>query len=142
MNIDYLLQHWESGAIKMFVTACGLRLRRRWPELFAKGAYIPLEAQGEQASRIVAFARRLDTRMVITVVPRLVASARGWEQTFLRLPTGLVPAQLFNVLTQTSVFPHASGSGYTLKMTDLLARCPVGLFTASLKADGTKRSAE
>jgi maltooligosyltrehalose synthase len=55
------------------ITACGLRLRHSWPDVFAQGAYLPLEATGEMANHVVAVARHLRGHVIIAIVPRLVA---------------------------------------------------------------------
>ncbi|HYL51497.1 MAG TPA: malto-oligosyltrehalose synthase [Acidimicrobiia bacterium] len=61
------LDDWRSGAVKLHVTAAGLRLRRAHRELFAHGAYIPLETP----DTVLAFARRLGSEWAVAVAPRL-----------------------------------------------------------------------
>ena len=68
-----LLRDWRSGRIKQHVVARTLALRRRLPELFSQGEYLPLTLQGAQAERIVAFARRRPQAAALVIVPRLVA---------------------------------------------------------------------
>ena len=67
-----LLSHWPDARIKMFVTACALRWRRRDPILFLEGLYQPLRAEGAEAAHVIAFMRRLEDRTLIAVVPRLM----------------------------------------------------------------------
>ena len=67
-----LLADWKTGAVKLFVTAQGLGLRKRNPGLFLEGQYVPLTATGPAAANIVAFARTLQGKVVVAVTPRLV----------------------------------------------------------------------
>ena len=64
---DELLRDWRSGAVKMQVTASGLRARRRHRDLFVRGAYVPLDAP----SGIFAFARQLGDAWAVAIAPRL-----------------------------------------------------------------------
>ncbi len=94
--VNDLVEHWEDGRIKLYVTSRGLRLRRRLSDLFQRGDYLPLRVDGERADRLVAFARRLGERWVVAMVPRLVtpmaerapdlAGERAWADTFIEVP--------------------------------------------------------
>src|SRR5262249_31371274 len=42
-DVEALLADWRDGAIKLLLTAAGLRLRRAMPEVFLDGAYLPLD---------------------------------------------------------------------------------------------------
>jgi len=64
---------WQDGCIKMFVTKEGLQARKANPELFGRGSYKPLFAQGPRASNLCAFSRAASGKLLIAVVPRLVA---------------------------------------------------------------------
>jgi (1->4)-alpha-D-glucan 1-alpha-D-glucosylmutase len=64
---DELLRDWRSGAVKMHVTASGLRARRRHRDLFVRGAYVPLAAP----PGIFAFARQLGDAWAVAIAPRL-----------------------------------------------------------------------
>lgn len=73
VQLTEMLDHWQDGRIKLLITACGLRLRRQWPDVFAQGAYLPLEATGEMANHVVAVARHHQGFVILAIVPRLVA---------------------------------------------------------------------
>ncbi|TVR61638.1 MAG: malto-oligosyltrehalose synthase [Spirochaetaceae bacterium] len=84
------LARWIDAVPKHMVVAAALRVRRRLPDVFAAGEYIPLETSGRHAERIVAFARSLDGVSVVTVAPRLVEPLvtrtgeplpEGWDDT-------------------------------------------------------------
>jgi (1->4)-alpha-D-glucan 1-alpha-D-glucosylmutase len=91
-----LCRSWRTGAIKMFVTAAGLRARRARPALFQRGSYVPLEPGGARARHLVAFARELDGDWLVCAVPRLPATLgsgmpigrRPWRDTSIALPDG------------------------------------------------------
>jgi len=75
--------------MKLLVTTTLLQLRRKAPELFTDGEYIPLAVEGELAEHVVAFARRLwgaAESSVVVIVPRLVHRLRGGER---RPPCGV-----------------------------------------------------
>ncbi len=75
-----LLTEWRSGAIKLRVTADGLRARREHPDLFLHGEYVPLAAP----RGVLAFGRRLDDSWVVAIAPRLATQVT----TYGRWPTG------------------------------------------------------
>lgn len=140
-NMNHLLMNWKEGAIKMFITACGLRLRQRYPDLFLQGDYTPLSVIGEKANNIVAFARRHGDHAILAIVPRLVsnlASSRdafpmgkeSWHDTRIVLPPRVASTQWLNLFTQTEIYSNAALDN-SLNVSDLLASCPVGLFATS-----------
>jgi len=73
-----------------------VNLRKRNAELFNFGRYLPLKAFGRRKDNVVAFARMLDGKFAITLVPRLVyghvvpqtlqLSLQFWDDTFLQMP--------------------------------------------------------
>jgi (1->4)-alpha-D-glucan 1-alpha-D-glucosylmutase len=71
------------GRIKAYVIWKTLNLRKRQPDLFQLGEYIPLEGTGERAKHLVAFARRQGTQTLIVVAPRLCAQLLAGK---LRMP--------------------------------------------------------
>jgi (1->4)-alpha-D-glucan 1-alpha-D-glucosylmutase len=109
-----LQDRWENSHIKMFVTACCLRFRRRQPDLFLHGDYLPLQVEGEHADHVVAFARLYNGKVAISVAPRLVASLMEpelkwpvgslWKDTHIILPPGLSGKETFHDLfSQNSI---------------------------------------
>ncbi|HVJ54279.1 MAG TPA: malto-oligosyltrehalose synthase [Aliidongia sp.] len=117
---------WRDGAAKSFLIRRVLELRRAQPDLFAEGSYTPLEAQGEQAACLIAFARQHEGSRLIALAPRFwprlwpdEADAPRWGGTRIALPAG----DYRNVLT------GASAAGCTpIRLADLLEGFPVGLF--------------
>ncbi len=83
---------------KVAATRAGLQLRRRDPELFAHGAYVPIEVAGRHADRVVAFARVHEGRWALAAVARLTARLEEWADTRLALPDA-APDRWDEVLT-------------------------------------------
>jgi (1->4)-alpha-D-glucan 1-alpha-D-glucosylmutase len=135
--VNDLLAHWPDARIKMFVMACGLRLRRRLRDLFIDGAYTPLRAEGSESSRLVAFARTLEGQAVVAIVPRLLyrvlpeghrfpVGHEVWKDTRVFLPAAQSAAPFRHVFTGARVKADQNGS---LVLADVLRTCPVALLT-------------
>ena len=127
-----MLEHWQDGQIKLFVTATALRLRRRCPDLFLHGTYEPLDVSGERAEHIMALARRHDGQTVIAMVPRFVShlttperplplGVEAWQDTRVHIPGEA--GTLRNLITGEAVAIDSSG----ITVADLFSVCPVGL---------------
>ncbi len=67
-----LLEHWEDGRVKLFVTAKALRYRREHAALFLNGGYSPLEVRGRSAERFIAFRRSSGGEEAVVVASRLL----------------------------------------------------------------------
>ncbi|MGE5469527.1 MAG: malto-oligosyltrehalose synthase [Bacteroidota bacterium] len=141
-RLQVLSDTMEDGRIKLYLIWCALQLRRRWPDLFASGDYLPLAVVGQHAEHALAFARRLDERLVVAVVPRLLAKlqasaelgATDWADTRVELPERpATVAQLpwCNVLTGERIEPPADG----LPLARLLAAFPVALLACGKGSD-------
>lgn len=72
--LQQMLRQPESGLIKMHLLRASLWARRENSDLFRRGEYIPLQAEGERKQNVLAFYRRLGERCSLTVVPRLPCS--------------------------------------------------------------------
>lgn len=123
---------WTNGALKQQVIARGLRLRQDKPELFSRGAYVPLMAEGKRARHIVSFARVEGDDTVLLIAPHLVlgavgshaspAALDGWDQTFLTLDgtlgetryRDLFSGRTIDVRDRLDVSEALSGQQFTL----------------------------
>ncbi len=129
------------GRIKLFLIQRTLALRQRQRQLFATGSYSSLEVRGDRADHVCAFARMLETRMVIVVAPRfftrLVARPPGlplggrvWGETRLLLPPAAGGRRYRNVLTGELLGPHPGQEGPALELAQVLTVFPVALLEA------------
>ena len=102
---EELVQNWPDGRIKMFLTQRTLQFRREHVDLFRSGNYIPLRAVGAFADSCIGFARRLNGKSAIVIVPRLSSRvgfppiAERWKDTALELPEGFTLERCRNALT-------------------------------------------
>ncbi|HEX2913612.1 MAG TPA: malto-oligosyltrehalose synthase [Chloroflexia bacterium] len=135
-----LVSRKEDGRIKLFVTSRALRFRRDSRELFQKGSYTALEAQGPRAENICAFARSYRHQMTIIVVPRLMAklakssdseggpvTGNLWEGTFLSLPGADTGQKFRNVFTGEVLEVQTQGITTGIPLPEVLASFPVAL---------------
>jgi (1->4)-alpha-D-glucan 1-alpha-D-glucosylmutase len=133
-----LAEHMDDGRIKLYLTWCGLSLRRRLPELFQGGLYVPLPARGPKAEHVCAFARRSERHAAIVVVPRLCArlSPEGalplgrpvWGETWLELPADLAGTRFVNVCTGEPGLLREREGRVILSLATILENFPVALY--------------
>lgn len=92
-----LLQQWRSGQCKARLVAQLLQLRASLPELFARGDYKPLRAEGHASAHVLAFRRQHADATLVVAVPRLLGAAEivtpllpaaQWRDDALVLPDG------------------------------------------------------
>jgi malto-oligosyltrehalose synthase len=141
----------EDGRCKLYVTYCGLRLRRARAELFRHGEYVPLSTEGSLARHLVAFARRDRDTTVILVAPRLLAAlldqpgalplgAQLWGDTAVQVPWLAPQTPLRNLLTGRAAAAVRHEAGFRLAAGDLLDQFPVALLEA--RTDGGETNAD
>jgi malto-oligosyltrehalose synthase len=79
------VRDWRQGRVKQHLVRTLLADRAAWPELYARGAYLPLEATGPRAGNVVAFARQHGARQhgeraLLVAVPRAIAATLGADE--------------------------------------------------------------
>jgi len=106
-----LLERYQDGRIKMWVTMRGLEFRRENPSLFHDGSYVPLESS-QLNQHVCAFARVHEEdgrrQVAITAVPRFAYTLmagksvppveNAWGEATLKLPEG-APVEFENIFT-------------------------------------------
>lgn len=133
-SLPGLTKDWRSGRIKQAAIAHTLALRRAMPRLFAEGQYVPIRVTGAQAAHVLAFARKLDDLVAITIVGRclarmlsgndsLVVPAAAWQDTRLELPNGVLTGPMRDHLT--GAIPPLEDNGFAVA--SLLAALPAAL---------------
>ncbi|HET9372885.1 MAG TPA: malto-oligosyltrehalose synthase [Vicinamibacterales bacterium] len=127
-----LLDRWEDGAVKMYVTMQALRHRRQHPALYADGRYLPTRTVSSSGpARVLAFARRHARKSVLVVAPYRGIAASGdawpvgdfWNGAALRLPANLRGRRFLDLLTGRPIGP-AAGDGQ-VPLADVLRDFPV-----------------
>jgi (1->4)-alpha-D-glucan 1-alpha-D-glucosylmutase len=130
--LDDLVRRVEDGRLKLHTIVRLLGIRRKWPDLFLKGSYLPLRASGPAADAVVCFAREAGSRRAVVLAPRLLASRitpespgsseLQWEGTALGLPAGW-PARWTCALTGESLDTSQGTIGLTTAFRILPATC-------------------
>jgi (1->4)-alpha-D-glucan 1-alpha-D-glucosylmutase len=127
----------EDGRVKLLTVAASLAVQGEQPGLLSDGDYVPLNATGDFATNLFAFARVAGDSAAIINVPRLTTKLRmspeGWpigEQTWagtsLALPPALHQRRWKNVVTGESLDSAAS-----IAAAKLLSTFPVGFWCAA-----------
>jgi len=128
----------EDGRAKLWVISSALALRKRWPEVFQRGSYLPLAVRGEQAAHLCAYARIAGGRIVITLAPRFFAQLLGnadrlplgekvWGATTVELPFHRPDKQYTCAFTGKVLKPQKQQSRWDMAVAQVLAEFPVGL---------------
>jgi (1->4)-alpha-D-glucan 1-alpha-D-glucosylmutase len=137
IDAEAALADWRDGRVKQAIIAQALALRREHPRLFAEGSYEPIEVTGARADHLLVFARRLDSDIAITVVPRLTHTLLGdgdritfdrsaWEGTLLTLDDA-APVVWRNIFCAGTI----RAARRQIEVESILSRCPVALLIAA-----------
>jgi (1->4)-alpha-D-glucan 1-alpha-D-glucosylmutase len=136
ISVSRLLENPADGRLKLYLLWKTLCLRKRWPDVFQRGEYLPLTVQGEKADHVVAFLRKSDTASVLVVVPRLVASlisdsnlppigSRVWEDTHILVPFSGSCEKYRNAFTEEVIdLPRSDAK---IAVSELLGHFPAAL---------------
>jgi len=132
--IQGVLDSWEDGRVKLYVTYRALNVRKSYSDLFQDGEYIPLQVVGHRQEHVCASARRRGEEYALVIVPRLLTKLvrvgvipvgrEVWGEDLLLLPEG-VPERWLNSFTGEKL--KVSGSKNGLKLSDILYSFPVAL---------------
>ncbi|MBI2385068.1 MAG: malto-oligosyltrehalose synthase [Elusimicrobia bacterium] len=118
-----LAARMDDGRVKMFLLREGLRLRRRAPDLFLKGAYEPLKVRGPREKHVVAFLRRRGGRVLIAAgarfFDRLPEEPGAWHGTFVALPRSFRAGSLRDAYTHRRVRPVLARGGLAIPAQEL-----------------------
>ena len=130
----------ESGALKLLLTAAGLRLRASMSDVFMEGDYVPLEVESPLEGRAAAFMRTAGGRTVLAVAPHLIADlvseerplplGDAWRTTRVMLPGELGTVTWTDAITGAVVKPITTASGSWLFVGQCLETLPFALLIA------------
>ncbi len=134
-SLGDLLKTWRNGHIKQWLIARLLNLRRRHPDLFARGSYTPLAVSGDARDRVIAFAREFQDTALIVVTPRCCAGlienvtlpvlALGdWADSAVHFPASLPASRLTDVIQAQ----ERDFSGNVLPLASALRPFPIGVW--------------
>lgn len=135
--IASMAENWTDGRIKQCVIARVLAARKKTPELYAEGDYVPLQTAGTLARHVIAFARVLPGATAITLMCRHPARLLGgeqaiaiakdnWKDTRILLPPDIQSGELVDVLNGAEI----RASRTALEAAQVFAGVPVALLTA------------
>jgi (1->4)-alpha-D-glucan 1-alpha-D-glucosylmutase len=133
-----LLETKADGRVKLYLTTRALACRAAYPDLFARGDYIPLAAEGAAADHVVAFARRDAENEFIVAVPRLVMGLTRkepvdpigpevWSDTRLLLPDAEPGTRYRDVFSGETIKALADDDGAILPIAEVFAAFPFAL---------------
>ncbi len=139
--IVQMLAAWPDGRLKLYLTAMGLRIRRRWPALFLEGTYVPCDTDVTVPAGLVAYARHHEGEWLLAVAPRLAARLVGsgpdewptgeaWKTSRVLLPPGAPSGTWVNLLTGERCQPMSHRAERWLFAGDSMRRLPVALLAA------------
>ena len=137
-DLQRLLDSYEDGRIKFYVTRTLLNYRKAHPALFQQGAYEPLETSGVNRHHLCAFQRTWKTDSAIVVVPRLIhgiipdstVPALGrdaWSDTRVILPNGSRTAHYRHVLTNQQLSAREHEGTAVLAVSEIFQQFPVAM---------------
>ena len=137
-QLQTMLMQPEDGRCKLFLICAGLAARARHGDLFERGDYAAVTADGAHAKRVVAFARRGPGGGVIAVAPRLVAALcerpgqlpcgpQAWADTHLPLPWLAPGIELHDMISGRTAAGTGEAQGTRLAVGELLSAFPVAL---------------
>ncbi|MHB8541169.1 MAG: malto-oligosyltrehalose synthase [Candidatus Acidiferrales bacterium] len=135
---QHLLNHWQDGCLKLYVTMRILQFRRAHQELFLNGDYLALKPQGANRESIIAFSRHSQGNWIVVVAPRLLSrivspgalpmGRESWGSTALVLPHSF-PKAWFNIFTGKAIAPVWEKSRSVLPVAEMFADLPLAVLT-------------
>ncbi|MEX2489073.1 MAG: malto-oligosyltrehalose synthase [Pseudomonadales bacterium] len=129
-----LMDRIEDGHIKLYLILQTLALRKREPQLFISGDYVPLNVEGPNADHVCAFERRLGACRVVVVACRWFARLEanpGWEHTWIEAPSVEESIAWRDVLTGERIHMVERADGGFFHAADLLRHINVALVCGS-----------
>ncbi|RJQ45486.1 MAG: malto-oligosyltrehalose synthase [Nitrospiraceae bacterium] len=137
-----LTENMDSGAVKLYLISRALNFRRQNRELFEKGEYIPLEAQGRLKDNVCAFARKEGGRTLVIAAPRFYTRVAPvmtmplgeavWGDTHIAIPFMNEGRKCRNIFTGEDVTAVRRDGIVVLHLSDVLGNFPVALLNEAV----------
>ena len=131
----------HDGGIKMYIMRCALQFRRENSELFAAGAYEPLEVAGARARNVVSFVRSDGNAHAIIAAGRFFMSLDAalnsfpkseiWGGTALALPRKFASGRYKDIFTGRTFDSRLDGGKWWLPISEVFAQMPIALLVPS-----------
>jgi malto-oligosyltrehalose synthase/4-alpha-glucanotransferase len=125
--VEQLWKERYNGKIKLWMTAMLLNERKRRPDVFSKGEYVPVQVDGVYKENVLAFIRKFHNNFYLVAVPLHTAALAGetndfkqidWQDTSIILPKN-TPTDWQDVMLDRS--GKSSGS---IKVQELFTSLP------------------
>lgn len=128
----------ENGKIKLYVIYRCLNYRMKNRELFEKGDYILLTAQGEKGYNVCTFSRQLKSKNIIVAAPRFFTKLvpqidtlpfgyEVWKDTSMVIPFAGTGVEYHNILTGETVTTGEKDGAAFLMLSEVMRNFPVAL---------------
>ncbi len=135
-SLELLASSWGDGRIKQYVIARALGARKAMPNLFAEGAYLPLDVVGPKSRHLVAYARIHGTYRAIIAACRMTGRllhggnglfplASRWGDTHI-----VVPPELQGLFSDVFAAAHNLSVGTRIQPATIFTSLPVALLTS------------
>ncbi len=136
-SLTALLPHWRDGRIKQALIARLLGLRKAAPARFAEGDHVALEVAGARAGKVIAFARRYSSSLLIAIAPRCSGEAippggpphpdpQWWRDTRVVIPPDMIGTPVRDVFGGGAEAPL----GEFLPLDEQLRHLPLALLAS------------
>ena len=135
-----MLSHWQDGRLKLYIIYRALNFRKNSPDLFLKGDYLPLKAQGDREKNLLAFARRQGNDWVLTAAARFytqIASpdqppsgGKVWGESVL-VPPPEAPGKWLDILTGQTWEARKSAKTRILPIRSIFKHLPLAFLSGS-----------
>ena len=133
-----LLRTWQDGAIKLYVTFMSLNYRKKNHLLFEDGGYLPIIADGSLKENVCAFARFVEDKAALVVVPRFLTRPLKsvkekpfgecvWTDTGIVIPDEIPGNTYRNIFTGETITEMKQNGKRRLLLGEVLASFPVAL---------------
>ncbi|SPQ01506.1 Malto-oligosyltrehalose synthase [Candidatus Sulfobium mesophilum] len=142
-GLKELIEKWEDGSVKLYVTSKALTYRGDNHILFMEGAYMPLTAEGELRDQVCGFVRQRGNKAVLVVVPRFMTQIshftveapfgeKVWAKTGILLPDEISGNIFKNVLTGEEVKVIRRAEKRVLALADVFSCFPVAMLEGTM----------
>ncbi|OGP94091.1 MAG: malto-oligosyltrehalose synthase [Deltaproteobacteria bacterium RBG_16_47_11] len=133
-----LIQEWEDGTPKLYVTFKALNYRKENHSLFRDGAYVSLGTIGNLKEHVCAFARQKEEKAVLVVVPRFLIrlakdtdemplSEQIWAGAWIIIPEEIGGKEFRNIFTDETVKKVRRNGEALLSLSEVFAHFPVAM---------------